>query len=148
MATFDFARLADIKRIAGDRLDEVVRGTLLDLSSRVIRRTPVGDPSAWKDPPPPGYVGGTARGNWQATINQPAVGEIARVDKTGSATIADVAQMTEAASGQVFYLTNNVPYISRLEFEGWSRQAPEGMVRISLTELDQAIQAQIAQLPQ
>lgn len=147
MATFDFARLADIEKIAGDRLDEVVRGTLLDMSSKVIRRTPVGDPSLWQSPAPPGYAGGTARGNWQATIGQPAAGELARVDETGQATIADLTPMTEAAPGNVYYLTNNVPYISRLEFDAWSSQARAGMVRITLSELDRDIQEQIAQLP-
>lgn len=147
MATLDFSRLADIERIAGDKLDQVVRGTLLDLSRRVIMRTPVGDPSGWQNPPPPGYVGGTARGNWQVSYGSPEPGVLARTDQSGQTTIADVAQQTELAGGNVWYLTNNLPYIQRLEFEGWSDQSPQGMVRISLSELDRSIDAQIAQLP-
>ena len=133
MATYDFARLADIKRIAGDRYDEVIRGTLLDLSKRIILRTPVDT--------------GRARGNWQVSYNAPESGVLQRDDLSGQGTIAEVAQQTQIAGGNVWYLTNNLPYIQRLEFEGWSDQAPSGMVRISLAELDQSIDAQIAQLP-
>lgn len=147
MATYDFSRLSDIERIAGDRVDEVIRGTLLDMTRRVIMRTPVGDPSQWQSPAPPGYVGGTARGNWQASINQPASGVLNAQDQSGQATISDAMPMTEAAPGNVYYLTNNVPYIGPLEFLGWSNQAPEGFVRITLRELDQSINEQLAKLP-
>lgn len=147
MAKFDFNRLADIEKIAGDRLDDVVSGTLLDLSRRVVLRTPVGNPSLWKDPPPPGYTGGQAKGNWQASLNQPTTTELERIDKTGSSTIADILPMTEAAPGNVWYLTNNLPYINRLEFDGWSTQSPEGMVRVTLAELDTIIDERIAELP-
>lgn len=133
MATLDFSRLADIERIAGDKLDQVVRGTLLDLSRRVIFRTAVDT--------------GRARGNWQVSYGSPEPGVVQREDPSGQTTIADVAQQTELAGGNVWYLTNNLPYIQRLEFEGWSDQSPQGMVRISLSELDRSIDAQIAQLP-
>jgi hypothetical protein len=35
-------------------------------------------------------------------------------------------------AGSVVYLTNNVPYIQKLEYDAHSRQAPNGMVRISV----------------
>ncbi len=146
MATYDFSRLRDIEEIAGSRIDEVIRGTLLDMTRKVIFRTPVGNPSLWQDPPPPGYVGGTARGNWQATIGNPAQGELNRTDQNGQSTVADAAPMTEAAPGNVYYLTNNVPYIERLESGAWSSQAPQGMVRVTLSELGRDIDAQIAEL--
>jgi len=147
LANFDFSRLADIERIAGDRMDEVVRGTLLDLSKRIVLRTPVGNPSLWQGPPPPGYTGGQARGNWQASIGSPTNGMTDTIDKSGTATIAGIAGDTHLAPGNVWYLVNNLPYISKLEFDGWSTQSPEGMVRISLRELDRSIDEQVANLP-
>jgi len=132
VATFDFSRLADIERIAGDKVDEVIRGTLLDMTRRVIFSTPVKT--------------GRARGNWQATINNPATGPVTGVDTAGNSTLAEAAPITEVAPGNVYYLTNNLPYAERLEF-GWSQQAPSGMVRITLSELDRSIREQIAQLP-
>ena len=147
MAKFDFSRLRDIERIAGDRMDQVVRGTLLDLSRRIVLRTPVGNPSLWQGPPPPGYTGGQARGNWQASIGSPASGTTEATDKSGTATIAGIAGKTQQAPGNVWYLANNLKYISRLEFDSWSTQANEGMVRVSLAELQRSINEQIADLP-
>ena len=146
MANFDFSRLADIERIAGDRMDEVVRGTLLDLSKRIVLRTPVGNPGLWQGPPPPGYTGGQARGNWQASIGSPASGTTEATDRSGTATISGIAGDTHQAPGNVWYLTNNLPYIGKLEFDGWSTQAAEGMVRVSLRELDRSIDEQVANL--
>lgn len=37
-------------------------------------------------------------------------------------------------NGQVIYLSNSLPYAYRIEYEGWSNQAPAGMLRISLIE--------------
>ena len=146
MANFDFSRLRDLERLVGDRMDKVVRGTLLDLSRRIVLRTPVGNPSLWQGPPPPGYTGGQARGNWQASISSPNTGTTATIDKSGSATLASINGKTQNAPGNVWYLTNNLPYISILEHDGWSTQAKEGMVRISLRELDRSIDEQIANL--
>ena len=81
MANFDFSRLADIERIAGDRMDEVVRGTLLDLSRRIVLRTPVGNPSLWASAPPAGYTGGQAKGNWQASIGSPETGTTSTIER-------------------------------------------------------------------
>lgn len=75
---------------------------------------------------------GRARGNWQASIGSAAGGEIAGTDKAGSRTIAKAQPDIEKAPGSVFYITNNLPYIYRLEFEGWSKQAPSGWVRYSV----------------
>ena len=147
MANFDFGRLRDLERIVGDRMDQVVRGTLLDLSRRIVLRTPVGNPSLWASAPPAGYTGGQAKGNWQASIGSPETGTTSTIDKSGSATLASINGKTQSAPGNVWYLANNLPYIGRLEFDAWSTQATEGMVRVSLAELNQAINEQIADLP-
>ena len=89
---------------------------------------------------PKGYIGGHFRANWQLGINIPPSGEIAAVDPTGAETQAIIAARIPAqAAGNVFYLVNNLPYAYRLEFEGWSSQAPNGMVGITLIEQQQII---------
>lgn len=129
-----------------ERYDKVVRGTLLDLTTRVVKRTPVGNPDLWESKPPPGYVGGQARGNWFASIGQPVTSpDIGKIDKTGASTIVDANQTIELSVGNVWFLTNNLPYIGRLEYEGWSTQAPNGMVRITMSEVNAAIKKAIAQ---
>ena len=146
MANFDFGRLRDLERIVGDRMDQVVRGTLLDLSRRIVLRTPVGNPSLWASAPPEGYTGGQAKGNWQASIGSPETGTTSTIDKSGSATLASINGKTQNAPGNVWYLTNNLPYVSTALEYGSSTQAPTGMVRISLRELDQSIDDQISRL--
>jgi len=146
LANFDFGRLRDLERIVGDRMDQVVRGTLLDLSRRIVLRTPVGNPSLWASAPPEGYTGGQAKGNWQASIGSPETGTTSTIDKSGSATLASINGKTQNAPGNVWYLTNNLPYVSTALEYGSSTQAPTGMVRISLRELDQSIDDQISRL--
>jgi hypothetical protein len=127
----------------GESVDDIVTATATDLARRVIQRTPVGEPSLWKSPPPPGYTGGQAKGNWFATLGAPSSAVGAPKDKTGAATIDQAAKVAINAAGNIFYLVNNLPYIRRLEYEGWSSQAPQGMVRITVTEFNQSIKKAI-----
>ena len=97
-------------------LDQGIRATILELSTAIIKDTPAKT--------------GRARGNWQASIGRGATGEVS-VDsvRSGEAkAIAEVNQKASVAVGDLYYLTNNLPYIERLEY-GWSKQAPGGMVR-------------------
>lgn len=118
--------------------DKIVRGTLFSLSTKIIKRTPVGNPSLWAPqslPAPDGYVGGSLRGGWQASTNTPELSRTNRIDKSGGATIGDMANTINSFQiGNRFYLTNPLPYARRVEF-GWSyRQAPQGMVRRTIKE--------------
>lgn len=90
-----------------------------------------------------GYVGGRFRGNWLVTIGGPSQGTISRVDPSGSETIDDgTATIRTLESGETIYIMNNLPYAQRLEY-GWSKQAPAGMVRLTVAEF-QAIVADAA----
>jgi hypothetical protein len=92
---------------------------------------------------------GRFRGNWQVGLTAPVTGTLATLDKSGAATIARGNQvLSQAKSGGVIYINNNLPYAQRLEY-GWSKQAPSGMVRITLARfqsmLDKAVVAAKAQ---
>lgn len=80
---------------------------------------------------------GRARANWQASIGAAVGGEVIGTDRSGSTTIAQAQPDIEKAPGTVFYISNNLPYIYRLEFEGWSKQAPSGWVRYSIERAKQ-----------
>lgn len=150
MATIEQAVL-NIKK----RAEKMVRGTVIGCASRIIKRTPVGNPELWlynNDGVyvdyiayrgyPEGYVGGTLRGNWQPSIGQPITTEIDRIDKSGATVTADIKKEGERLDlGSVFYLTNNLPYAARIEFDGWSTQASQGMMRIEVLETAAAIRA-------
>ncbi len=109
---------------AGKSVDETMRAIALELFSSTIKDTPVDT--------------GRARGNWQTTIGAPANGEVDRLGdgeavKEVSATVADFS------GGKVIYLSNNLPYIYRLEYDGWSDQAPGGMLRKNVARIQQIV---------
>lgn len=121
--------------------DKITREATLDLFGGVIKATPVGNPDNWKNPEaaPPGYVGGRARGNWQVTIGSPASGEVDRVDEIGDATMADAEAKTPPGAGQVVLLTNNLPYIEKLEYGHSSQAEPGAMVRKNVARVQKMV---------
>ena len=121
-------------------LDHVIKTALVELSTEIIKRTPVGDPTFWKTRPPVGYIGGAARGNWFASIGQPVMTyQKSNIDKTGQETVAAATREALKAPGKVYYLTNNLPYIRRIEYEAWAYAAPAGMVRVSVADFQDAL---------
>lgn len=114
------------------------RKIALDVFSRVILRTPVDT--------------GRARANWQTSIGSASGGVTEETDKAGGATIGKILPAVAGAetTDATMYLTNNLPYIGVLESggfpnpaengtkteNGFSIQAPSGMVGITVTEFD------------
>lgn len=77
---------------------------------------------------------GHARLNWQVGLGTPIRSEKPGEDPGGAAARAialGVARIRAARPSQSIYISNNVPYINRLN-EGWSAQAPADFVRRSL----------------
>jgi hypothetical protein len=79
---------------------------------------------------------GRARGNWQIGIGAVPAGLISAEDKQGAATITResakvLADALRQNPFQLLWITNNVPYIERLE-DGWSKQAPDGWIRLAV----------------
>jgi len=106
--------------------EEQVRGTLFSLTSRVIKETPVDT--------------GRLRNNWQSSIGSPLRGELSGVDKTGAGAIRRAnSTIANLELGETFYFTNNLPYAARIEFEGYSDQAPSGMLRVNVERVRAAI---------
>ena len=121
---------------------EALQKISMDLFKSVILMSPVGNPDLWKHPVR-GYVGGRFKGNWQAGINSAPSGVLDDEDATGKKdeggpTIGKMIGTIngKASEGDAIYLVNNLPYAQRLE-GGWShRQAPNGMVALSIQKFD------------
>ena len=94
-----------------------------------------------------GYVGGRFRGNWQATFGAKAVGETGRIDpksrETLEAGIAVIATYNIAIDS--IWITNNVPYSVPLEY-GHSGQAPDGMVRVTMADVQKYVRDAVQEL--
>lgn len=121
----------DLKQFSlnlGNVSEEVFRGTSIDMSTKVITRTPVDT--------------GRARGNWFATIDTPSDQVTDSQSKSGIRPIGKARTTADKSKlGQSFYLTNNLPYIERLE-NGYSGQAPEGMVERTVNEFQRVVDSQ------
>ena len=141
--TVDVKKWADK---AGLDMVKAKRSAALQVFGAVIMATPVGNASQWQNPnsAPPGYVGGRLRGNWQATLDTPAVGRLDNIDAAGGLTIKNAEATVNGAVGdQSIYLTNNLPYAGRIEFGSHSKQAPSGMVRVSILAWNKAVEAAV-----
>jgi hypothetical protein len=122
-------------RVAGqgvaDNADRLVRRVAVAVDAAVVQGTPVDT--------------GRARSNWQAGLNKPATGTVETlggVRKGFAGTGGAVAQRSIDAAKAVIaqydgdkdteiHLTNNLPYIGRLN-DGWSAQAPAGFVEAAV----------------
>jgi hypothetical protein len=80
------------------------------LKERVESYTPVGDPSRWKYPPHKDYTPGFLKSNWR---------------------LSKLAKSIE--------LINDAPYAQRVE-NGWSSQAPSGMLRRAWMDYPQLLE--------
>lgn len=115
----DLRRFGRNMREHGERVEEnaaaIVRKCGLAVDATVVIATPVDS--------------GRARGNWQVQLNGPASGTLEVTDKTGAGAIAQgQAAIAGHQPGGSIHITNNLPYIGRLN-EGWSAQAPAGFVQ-------------------
>lgn len=137
---FDLSLDDFLKNVIPDQHLLVQKKVAIDLLARIIEKTPVGNPSFWKQsslPAPPGYVGGRARANWQISTAFPGNNEIDGVDPSGgTATALGLANVGTAKAGGTIWIYNNVRYIKRLEMGHSHRQAPLGMVAVSLAEIE------------
>lgn len=111
------------------RNDKIVRGTTIALFNAVIQDTPVDT--------------GRLRGEWQLTVGKAALAENGRVDTSGAEAMSDVATKTPQGAGQETYLSNNMDYAAKIEFEGWSHtKAPQGMVRRNVARFQRLLDEQ------
>lgn len=111
--------ISKIKR----RMDDVTRNSIVEVAARTYERTPVDT--------------GDAQGDWSPEIND------YNMSNSGGSIPAVVEDMK---AGDTFYYVNSKPYIRRLEYQGWSMQAPRGMMRISLAEWSSIVRVQARKL--
>ena len=138
----DFTRL--LKK-AGNKARDVVRLSSLKLLESIDQKSPVGDPDTWASPAPAGYTGGQFRANWNYSIGSPDLSVIANKDPSGGESMRRASD-TKYMLGEKIFISNSLPYAYRLEYEGWSKQAPEGMVRISVIEFRDFVREAAAKL--
>ena len=114
----------DVTARIQQRIDRKVRAVTIGVFSSVIKMTPVDT--------------GRAKGNWQCTIGSPANTILEIEDQDGGITTSAMIATVPNPAGSKVYLTNNLPYIQKLEY-GHSTKAPNGMVRVSIDRFADAM---------
>jgi hypothetical protein len=121
MRQFSTAVVKFSETLPREQVIPFVKKLTFELLSRVVLKTPVDT--------------GRARGNFQVTIGSPAETTLEALDRGGGATISAGLTGLAALTALVpVWITNNLPYIERLE-NGWSKQAPQGMLAVSMAEI-------------
>jgi len=120
--------VASFRKKVSKNAGEVFRQVCLEMSTRILRRSPVDS--------------GRFKGNWFASINSANIATNGGLDPSGAGAISAAKAITlQLKNSQTFYFTNNLPYAYRLEYEGWSKQAPMGMVRLTVAEFKTIVNA-------
>lgn len=138
---------ADLERFRAKtvaKMHLVVRKVIVDVTTSLVMKSPVGDAAYWISKPPKGYTGGRFRGNWIFGTGNAPGGTSETIDKSGGLTINSVAAaIPPEPAGSVHFVVNNLPYGQRLE-EGWSRQSPHGMVGLTVSEFNTIVRGAAA----
>lgn len=124
--------------------EQVVRQVTIKLYSQIILASPVDT--------------GRFRMNWQATYGAPATGILIANDPSGSRAIANATSFVmNYPKWDEFRFTNNLPYAGKIEFGGYpgdgpntlggySRQAPQGVVRVTVKRFQRLIDEAAARM--
>ena len=111
---------------AKEKTGIAAKRTMIELFNRVIQKSPVDT--------------GRFRANWNCSIGSPNLSTSEATDPSGSvaSSRATATVVSYTLNGQSVFLTNSLPYAERLE-NGWSKQAPNGMVRLSVMEVQNSV---------
>lgn len=127
----------DVKNIinkGNNRQNLFVRALCLKIDRQVVLKSPVDK--------------GTFKANWNVSFGSPDTSvtdktdtsPIKTVNSSSASIIAANNKLKTYKTGTTVFITNSMPYAYRLEYEGWSKQAPQGMVRTTIAELNTILQ--------
>lgn len=106
-----------------EKIEDAIALIALDSLRGVVRKSPVDT--------------GRFRGNWIVSKNAPNAKSSEVTDKNGGQTItkgSGVIDTFKVDTDSRIIIQNNLPYANRLE-NGWSKQAPNGMVALTVAEM-------------
>jgi hypothetical protein len=116
---------------AKGRADGVVRKVAFDMGAQIVDKSPVDT--------------GRFRGNWFMGVDvRPSV-STEDTDKTGEKTTARMKLLgPQIFAGSVVYVANNLAYSMKLE-TGYSKKAPQGMVRVTVENYPGVVEQAVAE---
>lgn len=121
------------------KTNDNLRGVFLSGLTNIVQETPVDE--------------GRARNNWFLSVSTPSSATTTSKAK-GLGAIRQLRSMPKRVLNRKIYYSNNLPYISKLEYggygsnspsgktaNGFSKQAPNGWVRKTLIKMQNKIRA-------
>lgn len=127
---FEFSEDLDkFAKVIGAGISEVRRKVSFALYTNITRRTPVDT--------------GRLRASWFMSDAEPAGGTAPEGQRSGGGATQEAFGNVTATFAKPYdttWIVNNLPYAGPIEF-GHSSQAPAGMVRISLAEVEAEVRA-------
>jgi len=128
--SLDVAKLTNQYKIS---IDKVIKKIVFDLFTKIVMRSPVDT--------------GRFRANWTIAQGQMNTITTAATDKTNNAapTLGKLAELKDFKAGKTVFITNSLPYAIPLEY-GHSKQAPGGMVRVTLSEFPGIVESAAAEV--
>lgn len=118
----DFALQIDREWAAKEQdIDDLVHEIALETTRRIVLKSPVDT--------------GRFRSNWFVSVNSPSA-QITDQIRSSEQVVFDAEAVVMAHEKlPMVYIQNNLPYANRLE-NGWSKQAPAGMVSFAMAEIE------------
>lgn len=129
------AKMKVNEALALEACEKVINATVLNMYKKIIDRTPVGDPTLWHYPAHADYVPGKLKASWSISLDGSETKELGK----GSLGLS----VSSTNSNKKIDISNNQPYAQRVE-NGWSTQAPTGMMKVTVSEYPMYIEVNAA----
>lgn len=112
---------SQLRAIAQKRMQdvsEIARTSIIRVGNRIVTASPVDK--------------GSFRNQWNTSINSISYDVSKGDSSSGADSINELAvEVSDLRLGSTAYFNNPLPYGPRLEYDSYSQQAPNGMVRIN-----------------
>lgn len=131
-------------KIALEAAENVAKHSIADLYRLLYDNSVVGNPALWKTPAPADYQPGTLKKGWRISFSgyRNDGGQFT----SASSIISNYGMSLSVKSGgnKTAYIWNTTPYLERIEYQGWSKQAPNGFVRIAVMQFTSIVDGNAA----
>lgn len=126
-------QIAKFVEKAQGNIELVLRKVSFQVFSQVVVMSPVDE--------------GRFKSSWLVSVNAVPTGDPGTIDKSGAPSFARInAAVLQMKAGDFITMTSNLEYSRPLEY-GHSKQAPAGMVRLTVSQWNAKVNAAAASLP-
>lgn len=109
--------VVELQQALGDHVAEIA----MEIQGELVENPPIGTP----------VDTGFASASWWPKIGSPPTGVAANTSAAESQQRAAIASIASYKIGQSIWVTNNAPYVGRLN-AGWSSQSPQGFIEAAI----------------